>query len=354
MKILLTSAGRRGYLVKYFKEVLGNEGEVHVANNTDSTAMLYGDMSVITPLIHDEGYIPFLKKYCQINHIDVIIPLFDIDLPILSKCINEFKEIGVRVIVSNEAFIKICNDKWATYNYLKKNGFYTPATFLNISDVLKAINDGSVHFPLIVKPRWGMGSISIFEADNKEELKVLYEKTKKNINSSYLSFESNQNNKFPVIIQEKLNGQEYGLDIINDLNGTYMTTVVKKKYAMRSGETDQAEIVINRDLELIGKEIGSLTGHIGNLDIDAFSVDGVPYVLEMNARFGGGYPFSHHAGVNLPKAIFLWLKNEPVEQSVLEPEIGVIGYKDIQVIGDGMGVATIQKLKEAINHRNYV
>ena len=34
MNILLTSAGRRGYMVNYFKEALGEQGEVHVANST--------------------------------------------------------------------------------------------------------------------------------------------------------------------------------------------------------------------------------------------------------------------------------------------------------------------------------
>ena len=33
-------------------------------------------------------------------------------------------------------------------------------------------------------------------------------------------------------------------------------------------------------------------------------------VLEMNARFGGGFPFSYLAGVDMPKAIIMWLKGE--------------------------------------------
>ena len=36
MNILLTSAGRRTYMVEYFKEVLNGNGEVH-ASNSDYT-----------------------------------------------------------------------------------------------------------------------------------------------------------------------------------------------------------------------------------------------------------------------------------------------------------------------------
>ena len=86
INILLTSAGRRGYLVNYFKKALKTQGEIHVSNSTEhSTAMIHGDHSIVTPLISDDAYIPYLKKYCEEHHIDAIIPLFDIDLHILSK-----------------------------------------------------------------------------------------------------------------------------------------------------------------------------------------------------------------------------------------------------------------------------
>lgn len=56
------------------------------------------------------------------------------------------------------------------------------------------------------------------------------------------------------------------------------------------------------------------------------------YILEMNARFGGGYPFSHLAGVDLPKAIINWLNGKQVALDLLSPRIGIIGQKDINLI----------------------
>lgn len=334
MNLLFTSAGRRSYLIKYFKKQLGTQGEIHVANSTTyATAMKYGDRSVISPLIYDEEYIPFLKKYCLEHSINALIPLFDIDLPIISKNANEFEGIGVKIIVSNKEIIDICNDKWKSFNFLSRNGYHTPLTFISISKAIEAINSGIIHFPLILKPRWGMGSICIYEADNMEELVVFYKKIKNNIHSTYLSYESNQSDE-NVIIQSKLEGQEHGMDIINDLQGNYQTTIVKKKHAMRSGETDCAETVMNYELEKMGEKLSEDLGHIGNLDLDVFLVDGIPYVLEMNARFGGGYPFSHIAGVNLPKAIIKWLKGEVVENSLLTAKIGVVGYKELIIIDE--------------------
>ena len=333
MNILFTSVGRRSYLIEYFKEVLGEEGQVHAANSSDtSPAFLVADKSVVTPLIYDENYIPFLLEYCKKNQINAIISLFDIDLPILSRNKKQFSEIGVKVIVSEPAVIDVCNDKWKTYLFLNENNFCVPKTFITLYDAVEAIEKNEVTFPLMVKPRWGMGSISIFEAENVEELRVFYEKIKRNIQNTYLKYESATEKDACVLIQEKIHGQEYGLDVINDLNGIYQNTICKKKYAMRSGETDCAITVDNELLNKIGAKLSCIFQHVGNLDVDVFLANDKVYVLEMNARFGGGYPFSHIAGVDLPKAIVTWLNGEKIDKDILLAQKNVMAQKDIQIV----------------------
>lgn len=333
MNIVFTSVGRRSYLVKYFKDALGCNGEVHVANSTAvSPAFLVADKSVVTPLIYDDGYIDFLLKYCGENKIGALISLFDIDLPILARNREKFAEIGTNVVVSDYKAVEVCNDKWKTFCYLKDNGFNVPRTFLSLEEARKALDAGQINFPLMIKPRWGMGSIAVYEAENKEELLILYEKTKRSIQRTYLKYESAVDINKSILIQEKLIGQEYGLDVIDDLDGKYLTTIAKMKYAMRSGETDCAVTVDRPDLKKIGERLSEVMNHRANLDVDVFDVNGKIFVLEMNARFGGGYPFSHLAGVNLPKAIVKWLNCEPVDKNMLKEKIGVMGQKDINIV----------------------
>lgn len=334
INILLTSVGRRGYLVKYFKEALGDDGKVYVSNSSDiSPAFNHADGSIVTPLIYDEGYIDFLLAYCKEKNVNAIISLFDIDLPVLSKNKNRFKEQGIDIIVSNPEIIEICNDKWKTYQFLKENNLNTVHTYIKLKEVKQALNNNEIKYPVIVKPRWGMGSISVMEAENEEELNILYKMAINKIKNTYLKYESISNLEESVLIQEKINGREYGLDIINDLKGNYQTTIVKEKYAMRAGETDCAKVVNNAALREVGEKIGKKLCHIGNMDMDVFLVGNKPYILEMNARFGGGYPFSHMAGVNLPKAIIAWLNNEKVDRNILEPQrLDVLFHKDINIV----------------------
>lgn len=116
-------------------------------------------------------------------------------------------------------------------------------------------------------------------------------------------------------------GAEFGLDVMNDLKGRNVGGAVKQKLAMRAGETDKAITVDLPEVREMGRRIGEALGHIGNLDVDIMQrADGAYCVLELNPRFGGGFPFSYEAGVNMPKAIIQWVKGEEVDSAMLQPE----------------------------------
>lgn len=333
MNILLTSVGRRTYMIEYFKNALGESGRVYASNSVFTYSLTCADGYVLTPNIYDSDYIQFLLDYCKKKNIGAIISLFDIDLPILAKNKEAFKQAGIKVIVSDYKVTQICNDKWKTYQFLKKQNINQVATFIHLEDAKNALKDQTISYPLILKPRWGMGSIGIYSANNDEELDVLYQKLRKEIFDTYLRYESAEDTTACVIIQEKILGQEYGLDILNDLNQQFTTCIAKKKIAMRSGETDIAQIVDSKPFLNLAKRISTSLLHIGNLDVDCFiTKENKLIVLEMNCRFGGQYPFSHNAGVNFPKQIIDWIEQKPTNEALLIPKIGMISCKDISIV----------------------
>lgn len=332
MNILLTSVGRRSYLVEYFKAAVQPNGQVIAANSEALTSgMIAADKAYTVPRVDSAEYIPKILEICMIEDIRLVVSLFDIDLPYLAKARELFVEAGIHLVISDPWVIDVTNDKWKTAQFLKEHAISTPQTFLSIVNVISELKNSLIHFPLIIKPRWGMGSMSIFRADDADELTFFYSYARKQIEKSYLNILSSEEIDNSVVIQEFIEGSEYGLDVFNDLEGNYLQTIAKKKIAMRSGETDMAKVIADQRLATLGESLAALFKHRGNIDVDVLENQaGELFILEVNARFGGGYPFSHLAGVNYPAALVAMAEGNRVHLNTVE--LGCIGLKSISLI----------------------
>lgn len=322
MNILFTCAGRRTYLLKYFKENLST-GDKIVATDMSLTApaLQVADVKLQVPAVYDPEYIDITLKICEEQRIDALFSLNDLELPILAENKVRFEAIGVQVVVSDPAVIDIAFDKYKTAQWVEKLGLAAPKTYVRIDDCKRALAAGEVSFPLFMKPRWGSGSIGLESIADMEELDIYYGLLMKKIKKTILATASVGNEY--IMIQEKLTGAEFGLDIMNDLNGKNVGVSVKQKLAMRSGETDKAVTVDLPEVREMGRKIGEALGHIGNLDVDIMKrADGAYCVLELNPRFGGGFPFSYEAGVNFPLALIKMIKGEEYDPQMLVPEYG--------------------------------
>lgn len=328
MNILFTCAGRRTYLLKYFKENL-SEGDKVVATDMQlsAPALQVADVKIQVPAVYDSKYIDITLDICKEQKIDALISLNDLELPILAENKARFEALGVKVIVSDPAVIDIAFDKYKTAQWVESLGLNAPKTYVRLEDAKKALASGEIAFPLFMKPRWGSGSIGLETIDDMEELEIYYHLLMKKIKKTILATASVGDEY--IMIQEKLTGKEYGLDIMNDLEGNYVGVSVKQKLAMRAGETDKAITIDIPEVYEMGRKIGENLKHIGNLDVDIMQrANGDYCVLELNPRFGGGYPFSYEAGVNLPKAILQWLKGEKIDISLLQPKYGKMFAKN--------------------------
>lgn len=335
MNILFTCAGRRTYLLKYFREVMSSEDKILATDmQLSAPALQVADVRLQVPGVYAPDYVDLLVKICKDYQVNALISLNDLELPILAENKHLFQAVGTTVIVSDKKIIDIAFDKYATMQWVEAQGLVAPKTYVKLDAVKKALDNGEISFPLFLKPRWGSGSIGLESVDDEEELDMVYALLQKKIKKTFLATASVGDEY--ILIQEKLTGKEFGLDVMNDLSGKNVGVSVKQKLAMRSGETDKAVTVDNTEVYTIGKRIGEQLGHIGNLDVDVMQrQDGTYCVLELNPRFGGGYPFSHEAGVNMPKAIVEWLKGNEVEDSLFIPEIDKMFAKNDYLVEVG-------------------
>lgn len=322
MNILFTCAGRRTYLLKYFKENL-SEGDKVVATDMQlsAPALQVADVKLQVPAVYDPKYIDITLQICKEQKIDALLSLNDLELPLLAENKARFEAEGVKVIVSDPKVIDIAFDKYKTAQWVESLGLKSPKTFVRLEDAKRALQTGELVFPLFMKPRWGSGSIGLETIADMEELDIYYNLLMKKVKKTILATASVGDEY--IMIQEKLTGNEFGLDVMNDLKGNHVAVSVKQKLAMRAGETDKAVTLDLPEVREIGRKIGEALKHIGNLDVDVMqNAKGEYCVLELNPRFGGGFPFSYEAGVNLPKAIIEWIKGNEVDAAMLQPAYG--------------------------------
>ena len=322
MNVMLTCAGRRSYSVEIFKEAVGDRSRVFACDSTaDAPALQKADKAFIVPRVDREDYVDTLLAICDDHQIGLLVPALEPELLLLAMNRARFLAIGTVPLVSTSEITVTCCDKLATSNFLSKCGLLVPHTFYSLAAARTALSRGDIAFPLVVKPRWGVSSIGMHCPVDDEELELFYRVTKKQIEHGLLAELSSADSHRNVLIQERLLGEEYGMDVVNDLNGNYVCTFIKRKIRMRAGQTDQAVTVRDDRLEMIGQIIGEKLGHIGLLDCDAFITTHGCHVIDMN--LGGGYPFAHIAGANLPAALIAWASGQPPDPAWfrIEPNI---------------------------------
>ena len=307
MNVLLTCVGRRNYLVEYFRQAVGDTGFVFGTDvSSEAPGMQEVDKAFVLPRVDAPGYVDCLLTICREHSVGLLASVNDLELPILAPTRERFEAIGTRLVVSAPEVIDIAFDKWRTVAFLSQHGVKSPLTVLRLDDAYKELDAGRFRFPLVVKPRWGTASVSIDIVRDRKELELAFQLTHKRLSQTMLADISLTDLERSVMIQECLDGHEYGLDVVNDLEGRNVTTFVKRKLAMRAGETDRAVTEVNVELFELGCLIGRRLKHVGNLDCDVFLTSNGPCVLELNPRFGGGYPFTQMAGANIPAALVAW------------------------------------------------
>ncbi|MGC4120112.1 MAG: ATP-grasp domain-containing protein [Myxococcales bacterium] len=348
MNVLLTCAGRRSFYVTAFRKALVGRGRVLACDSSaDAPALEAADAAFTVPQVGEDGYVEALLEICSAHRVGLLVPILEPELPLLATSRRRFDALGTQLLVSSAEAISTCYDKVKAARFLAACGFPVPRTYSAFDEARAALARGEVRLPLIVKPRWGVGSIGVWVAETVEELEAYDALARKQVARSFLSRVSASDPERSILIQELVSGAEYGLDVVNDLGGRYVATLIRRKLRMRDGQTDRAVTVHDGKLESVGRLLGKRLEHVGPLDCDVFVTrDGACVPIDLNPRIGGGYPFCHVAGANLPAALVAWAEGETPGPGCLEYEAGVTSSRaDAYVIvGDrGRGAGSGDK-----------
>jgi carbamoyl-phosphate synthase large subunit len=316
MNILLSCIGKRGYMARLFREHLSPRDRIVGTSNSPWTpGFLACDEGVVMPDVAHPSYPDAVLELCRSRRIDVLLSFFDPDVHRLSRLRDALSAEGVRCFIPGPEAADISFDKVRTGEFLESLGLPSVRTFTCMADAREALRNGEVRFPLFVKPRRGFGSRNTFQARDEMQL------------AAFLTLEED------MIAQETIGGEEYDFDVLNDLSGRPVSIVPWRKLASRMGETQLAETVHSPELVALGHRVAAALGHAGPLDADLFVDRGVVRVLEINLRFGGGYPVSHLAGADFPAAILAMARGEPLSSSIGTYLPGVVMTKELAILG---------------------
>jgi carbamoyl-phosphate synthase large subunit len=99
--------------------------------------------------------------------------------------------------------------------------------------------------------------------------------------------------------------KEYTVDAYYNKYGTLICAIPRERIFIRCGEVNKSRTAKNILHDIMFSNLSNLQGARGCVTLQFFlnEDNGDYYGIEINPRFGGGYPLSYYAGGNYPKWI---------------------------------------------------
>lgn len=290
MNVLISAAGRRVALLRIFREALaeiGISGRVFAADMSPMASAFHdADQGFLVPRCTTPAFVPAVLELCREHGIELIVPTIDTELPIYAAEVDRFRAAGVTVLISSPELISIANDKRRTHEWLVANDFPTVKQ-AEVDEVFRSPE--AWMYPLLVKPVGGSSSIGVAIVSDEAALRHA---TK---NGDY-------------IVQTIAPGRELTVDVLVDREGRCVCAVPRERVEVRAGEVSKA--VTRRRaavIDLAKRLFEALPGAFGVQNVQVFAdEDDVLSIIEINPRFGGGFPLTWEAGARYP----CWLLEE--------------------------------------------
>ncbi|RTY34905.1 ATP-grasp domain-containing protein [Chlorobium phaeovibrioides] len=293
--VLLLSAGRRVELLLAIKSEIKERGLNSRVFTTDlnpkmSAACHVADQAFAISRATEDGYMDQLLELCEEQEVGLVIPTIDTELLRLSEHRDRFSAEGIELVISDESLVRVCRDKRLTAQLFNSVGI----------DVPRILDRKELTFPCFAKPYDGSRSVGAAKLSQAADLSD--------------GMRDDPKMMFMEFIDQSFD--EYTVDAYYDRKGVLTCLVPRHRLEVRDGEINKGVTRKHHVYEYLIDKLAKIKGARGCLTVQLFAH---PHekryaALEINPRFGGGYPLSYSAGANYPG----WL----IDEYLLTKEIG--------------------------------
>ena len=296
LNILLLSAGRRVELAEAFKAGIASrhlDAKLYATDRCPelSAACHVVDRAFASPNVTDSSYLDYLLDLCITQDVGLVVPTIDIELMDLAQQRQRFAAHGIQLVISDEALVQDCRDKRRTARLFADIGVASPRIY----------ERGTLRFPCFAKPYDGSRSIGAVFLRDATSMNDALQADPKLMFMEYID----------------RSHQEFTIDAYYDRTGALRCFVPRERLEVRDGEISKGATRRHYVYDYLRDRLTRIAGARGCLTIQLFArrVDSRFAALEINPRFGGGFPLSYAAGADYPG----WLIDEYLLGRAVDP-----------------------------------
>jgi carbamoyl-phosphate synthase large subunit len=294
--VLLTGVGKRYDIVSAFGQ---HATVIAVDPNPLAPAQYAADHRCPVPRIDDRSYVPALAELCERFGVGMVVPLTDLDIEVLAEARSAGE---LPALVPDPEIARATYDKYEAHRLLVRHGLPSPPTVLP--------GESIESFPVLVKPRKGSGARSIHRADDARAAEFFVQYVQE-----------------PTMVQRLMEGPEFSVDTLSDLEGRCLNAIPRTMIESRGGESIKGEVIDDPELVSLGRRVVEALAVRGPCTVQAFRDREIGLgITDVNTRFGGAFPapmFAALPGQTYPELIARMARGETIEPHVGQFRSGI-------------------------------
>ena len=296
LAVLLTGVGKRYDIVSAFAQ---HATVVAADPNPLAPAQYAAHHRCAVPGIDEPAYVPALRQLCERFGVSAVVPLTDLDIEVLAHARAQGE---LPALVPNPEIARATYDKYEAHRLLLRLGLPSPPTVLP--------GDAIESFPVLVKPRRGSGARSIHRADDARAAEFFVQYVRE-----------------PTMIQRLMDGPEFSIDTLSDLDGRCLNAIPRTMIESRGGESIKGTVIDDAELISLGCRVVETLKVRGPSTVQVFRDREIGLgITDVNTRFGGAFPAPMYAalpGRTYPELIVRMARGEGIEPHVGQFRPGV-------------------------------